>query len=70
VKRREDGPARPEVISAEEVKALAWAAETGRWRGPRDHTTAGGELLRAQEDAQLGELRRIAAYTGCAAASS
>ena len=28
------------------------------------HITAGGELLRAEEDAQLGELLRVAAYTG------
>jgi len=63
-KRREDGPGRLEVFSVEQVEALARAAQTGRWRGTREHTTAGGELLRAEEDAQLGELLRIAAYTG------
>jgi len=64
LRRREDGPARLEVFTVEQVEALARAAESGRWRGPREHITAGGELLRANEDAQLGELLRVAAYTG------
>jgi integrase len=63
-KRREDGPARLEVFSVEQVEALARAAESGAWRGSHEHTTGGGELMRAEEDAQLGELLRVAAYTG------
>lgn len=63
-KRRENGLAHLEVFTVEQVEALARAAEAGAWRGPRNHTTPAGELLRAEEDAQLGELLRVAAYTG------
>jgi integrase len=40
------------------------AAASGAWRGPDDDLTDAGGLLRAEEDAQFGELLRIAAYTG------
>jgi integrase len=63
-KRREDGPARLEVFTVEQIEALARAAETGAWRGPHDDLTNDGELVRAQQDVQLGELLRVAAYTG------
>lgn len=63
-KRREDGPARLEVFTVEQVEALARAAETGAWRGPHDDLTDEGELVRAEEDAQLADFLRVAAYTG------
>lgn len=63
-KRREDKPARLEVFSVEQIEALARAAESGAWRGPREHAKPGGELLRTEEDAQFAELLRVAAYTG------
>jgi integrase len=64
VKRREDGPVRLEVFTVEQVEALARVAESGVWRGPHEHSTPEGELLRVEEDAQLAELLRVAAYTG------
>jgi integrase len=63
-KRREDGPARLEVFTVEQVEALARTAASGAWRGPHDDLTDAGELVRAEEDAQLAELVRVAAYTG------
>jgi integrase len=63
-KRREDEPARLEVFTVEQVEALARAAENGSWRtGPPYETPALDEFRRA-EDGQLGDLLRIAAYTG------
>jgi integrase len=63
-KRREPPPARLEVFTVEQIEALARAAASGTWRGPHDDLTDAGGLLRAEEDAQFGELLRIAAYTG------
>jgi integrase len=63
-KRREAASARLEVFSVEQIEALARAAESGTWRGPHDDLTDAGALLRVEEDAQLGELLRFAAYTG------
>lgn len=63
-KRREDGPGRLEVFTVEEVEALARAAETGAWRDTRSHETPAIEDALGAEDRQLGELLRIAAYTG------
>jgi integrase len=63
-KRREDGPARLEVFTVEQVEALARAAEMGAWRGPRDDLTDAGALIRGEEDAQVADLVRVAAYTG------
>lgn len=63
-KRREDGPGRIEVFTAEQVEALARAAEAGTWRVARPYETAKiAEALR-DEDRQLGDLLRVAAYTG------
>lgn len=56
-KRREDGPARLEVFTVEQIEALARAAESGSWRAP------GAERF-PDEDRQLGEMLRVAAYTG------
>jgi hypothetical protein len=63
-KRREDGPRRLEVFTVEQIEALARTAAAGAWRGPHEYSTTDGELLRAEEDAQLAELLRLAAYTG------
>jgi integrase len=63
-KRREDPPGRLEVFTVEQLEALARAAASGAWRGPHDDLTDAGELFRAEEDAQLAELLRVAAYTG------
>ncbi len=52
------------MFTVEQIEAIARAAETGAWRGPHPYTTQAGELQRAEEDAQLAELIRIAAYTG------
>ncbi len=57
-------PRRLEVFTVEQIEALARTAETGAWRGPHEDPTAAGELVRAEEDAQLAELLRVAAYTG------
>jgi integrase len=64
VKRREDPPGRLEVFTVEQIEALARAAASGAWRGPHDDLTDAGKLIRAEEDAQLAELLRVAAYTG------
>jgi len=63
-KRRENGPPRLEVFSVEQIEALARAAGSGAWRGPRDHPTAQAARWRAEEDGQFAELLRVAAYTG------
>ncbi len=62
-KRREDGPARLEVFTGEQVEALARTGESGAWRNPADRARA-DRGLRAEEDRQLAELLRVAAYTG------
>jgi integrase len=62
-KRREDGPARLEVFTVEQIESLARSAESGAWRRPYEYTTPEGELQRAEEDTQFGELLRVAAYT-------
>jgi integrase len=63
-KRREDGPARLEVFTVEQIEALARVAGSGAWRGPNEHSTPEGALVRVEEYAQLAELLRVAAYTG------
>ena len=63
-KRREAPPPRFEVFTVEQIEALARAAQSGAWRGPHDDLTDAGGLVRAEEDAQLAELLRVAAYTG------
>lgn len=56
-KRREDGPAPLEVFTAEQIEELARAAASGTWRA----TSVAG---REAENRELGEMVRIAAYTG------
>jgi len=63
-KRREDGPGRLEVFTVEQIEALARSAEQGAWRTKRTYETAADAGLREAEDHQLGELLRVAAYTG------
>lgn len=63
-KRREDGPGRIEVFTVEQIEALARAAEAGTWRIARPHETAKIVEALRDEDRQLGELLRVAAYTG------
>jgi len=64
-RRREDAPRRLEVFSVEQVEALARAAASGAWRTEnewdRDEQTL---ACFADEDQQLGELLRVACYTG------
>lgn len=55
-KRREDGPGPLEVFSVEQVEELARAAASGSWRS--------GPSGQEDQDRQLGEMLRIAAYTG------
>ena len=63
-KRRVDPPARLEVFTVEQVEALARAAEAGAWRTQRPYDTPLAEQADRDQDAQLGDLLRIAAYTG------
>jgi integrase len=63
-KRREDGPGRLEVFNVEQIEALARSAAAGTWRTARPYDTPAIETSRRAEDEQLGELLRIAAYTG------
>jgi integrase len=63
VKRKEPGPARLEVFTVEQIEAMARVAESGAWRDSSQETPENAPFLEA-EDHQLGELIRIAAYTG------
>jgi integrase len=63
-KRRVEQPARLEVFTVEQIEALARAAETGAWRTGRPYETPLAERQEREQDAQLGDLLRIAAYTG------
>jgi hypothetical protein len=63
-KRREDGPGRLEVFTVEQVEALARCAAAGTWRTARANETPTVEAACRDEDRQLGELLRVAAYTG------
>jgi integrase len=63
-RRREDPPGHLEVFTVEQIEALARTAETGAWRMPHDYATPNSGHLRRQEDAQLADLLRIAAYSG------
>jgi len=62
-KRKEPGPARLEVFTVEQVEAMARVAESGSWRDPSQETRENAPI-HAAENHQLGELIRIAAYTG------
>lgn len=63
-KRRTDPPGRLEVFTVEQVEAVARAAAAGGWRTTRPYDTPAVEAALHEQDAQLGELVRIAAYTG------
>jgi integrase len=64
-KLREDAAKRIEVFTVEQIEALARAAETGAWRTATDYEREPDTLRRLHdEDAQLAELLRLAAYTG------
>lgn len=62
-KRREDPPARLEVFTVEQVEELARCAESGSWRTPRAYETPQAEPHQRDQDHQLGDLLRVAAYT-------
>ena len=63
-KRREEDPGHLEVFTVEQIEALARAAENGIWRSERTYVAVNTEHLRRQEDRELADLLRIAAYTG------
>lgn len=64
-KRREPPPAVLDFYEPEEIETLACAAADGRHRGPQPKGLGADEIeWRAREDAQDGELFRLAAYTG------
>jgi integrase len=64
-RRREPPPAVLDFYEPEEVEQLASAAAAGRHRGAQPADLDAGEIeWRAREDAQDGELFRIAAFTG------
>jgi integrase len=63
-KRRQDDAAHLEVYTVEQVEALARAAESGAWRSERSYFLVHTEHLRRQEDRELADLFRVAAYTG------
>ena len=52
------------VEQVEQVEQLALAAERGAWRRDRGYATPNTEHLRGEEDQQLADLLRVAAYTG------
>jgi integrase len=63
-KRRIDPPGRLEVFTVEQVEAIARAGAAGAWRIGRQYDTPAVESALRAQDAQFGELVRIAAYTG------
>ncbi len=65
VKRRQPPPAVLDFYEPHEIEALAQHAAAGSHRG-KQHPSLGPDEIawRAQEDAQDGELVRLAAYTG------
>ena len=64
-KRREPPPTVLDFYEPEEVEQLASAAASGAHRGPQPPDLEADEIeWRAREDAQDGELFRIAAFTG------
>ena len=64
-KRREPPPAVLDFYEPEEIEALARAAADGHHRGPQYPGLSADEIeWRAREDAQDGELFRLAGYTG------
>ena len=63
-KRRQAVAGHLEVFTVEQVEALARAAETGAWRTERSYESVATEHFRREEDRELAELLRVAAYTG------
>jgi integrase len=64
-KRREPPPAVLDFYEPEEVETIASAAANGSHRGAQPANLSAEEIeWRAREDAQDGELFRLAAYTG------
>lgn len=64
-KRKQDPPARLQVYDVEQIEALARSAASGTWRTERDNEFSPSTAADRQvEDEQLGELLRIACYTG------
>jgi integrase len=67
VKRRLNHAAAVRHFEIDQVEAIAGAAETGTWREPRPEDCERNETTlaeEAQENEQLADLIRIAAYTG------
>jgi len=63
--RRQDGPKTLEVFSIEQIEALARCATEGTWRKTTAWNRDDATVARyREEDRQLGELLRIACYTG------
>lgn len=63
-KRTTDQPARLEVFTVEQVEAIARVAAGGTWRTPREYESPIRDAWQTEQDEQLGELIRVAAYTG------
>jgi integrase len=63
-KRRQTETGHLEVFTVEQVEALARAAERGAWRTERGYATPNTIHARREEDQQLADLLRVAAYTG------
>jgi integrase len=63
-KRRQAEIGYLEVFTVEQVEQLARSAERGAWRLRHPYATPNTTNLRCQEDQQLADLLRVAAYTG------
>jgi integrase len=63
-KRRQAEIGHLEVFTVEQVEQLALTAERGAWRRERGYATPQTEHLRYEENQQLADLLRVAAYTG------
>lgn len=63
-KRRVEPPGRLEGFTVEQVEAIARAVAAGTWRTARAYDTPAVEVPLRGQDEQLGELVRVAAYTG------
>jgi integrase len=63
-KRRQDDAGHLEVFTIEQIEALARTAESGSWRKGRTYVAVNTQHLRGQEDGELADFLRVAAYTG------
>jgi integrase len=63
-KRRQEDTGHVEVFTVEQIEALARAAEDGAWRSGRTYVPVNTGHLRRQEDRELADLLRVAAFTG------